>query len=61
MALKADPNDPDALFERGAQRIQAGDKDGARTDWLRTIELAPDSPAAEDARKALADLDVKVN
>lgn len=61
MALKADPNDPDALLERGTQRLQAGDKEGARTDWLRAIELAPDYPAADIARKDLADLDVKVN
>ncbi|HEY4161600.1 MAG TPA: tetratricopeptide repeat protein [Dongiaceae bacterium] len=61
MALKADPNDPDALLERGTQRNQAGDKDGARQDWLRTIELAPDSPTAEDARELLAQLDVKTN
>jgi tetratricopeptide (TPR) repeat protein len=61
LALKADPNDPDALLERGTQRAVAGDKAGARKDWMRTIELAPDSPAAEDAREALADLDVKAN
>jgi tetratricopeptide (TPR) repeat protein len=59
MALKADPNDPDALLERGTQRALAGDTEGARQDWLRTIEVAPDSPAAEDARADLADLDVK--
>jgi tetratricopeptide (TPR) repeat protein len=61
MALKADPNDPDALLERGTQRAEAGDKDGARTDWVKLIEIAPDSPAAEDARAGLADLDVKAN
>jgi len=61
MALKADPNDPDALLERGAQRAQAGDKDGARADWMQAIEIAPDSPAAADAREGLADLDVKAN
>jgi tetratricopeptide (TPR) repeat protein len=59
MALKADPNDPDALLERGTQRAQANDAAGARQDWLRVIEVAPDSPAAEDARADLADLDVK--
>jgi tetratricopeptide (TPR) repeat protein len=61
MALKADPNDPDALLERGMQRAEAGDKDGARADWVKLIEVAPDSPAAEDARAGLADLDVKAN
>jgi tetratricopeptide (TPR) repeat protein len=61
LALKADPNDPDALLERGTQRAQAGDKDGARQDWMKTIELAPDSPAADDARDSLANLDVKAN
>jgi tetratricopeptide (TPR) repeat protein len=61
LALKADPNDPDALLERGTQRAQAGDKDGARQDWMHTIEIAPDSPAADDARDGLAKLDVKAN
>lgn len=61
LALKADPNDPDALLERGSQRAESGDKDGARADWMKTIELAPDSPAAADARDGLAKLDVKAN
>ena len=61
MALKADPNDPDALLERGQQRAEAGDKDGARADWVKLIEVAPNSPAANDARDGLADLDVKAN
>jgi len=61
LALKADPNDPEALLERGTQRAEAGDKDGARADWMKTIELAPDSPAADDARDGLAKLDVKAN
>ena len=61
LALKADPNDPDALLERGTQRAQAGDRKGARADLLRVVEIAPDSPAAEDARAGLADLDVKTN
>jgi tetratricopeptide (TPR) repeat protein len=61
LALNADPNDPDALLERGTQRAEAGDKNGARADWLKTIEIAPDSPAADDARDGLAKLDVKTN
>jgi tetratricopeptide (TPR) repeat protein len=61
MALKADPNDPDALLERGTQRAEAGDKDGAREDWLKLIEIAPDSYAAEGARTGLAAIDVKTN
>jgi len=61
LALKADPNDPDALLERGTQRAESGDKDGARADWMKTIEIAPDSPAADDARDGLAKLDVKAN
>src|SRR3569623_50769 len=59
MALKADPSDPDALLERGTQRAESGDGDGARADWVKLIEIAPDSPAAEDARDGLAKLDVK--
>jgi tetratricopeptide (TPR) repeat protein len=61
MALKADPNDPDALLERGTQRAAAGDKDGARSDWLKLIEVAPDSYAAEGARTGLAAIDVQTN
>jgi tetratricopeptide (TPR) repeat protein len=61
MALKADPNDPDALLERGLQRAASGDRDGARSDWLRCIELAPESEAAADAQAGLAQLDVKTN
>jgi tetratricopeptide (TPR) repeat protein len=61
MALKTDPNDPDALLERGTQRAEAGDNDGARGDWLKLIEIAPDSDAAEGARTGLAAIDVKVN
>ena len=56
--LKADPNDPDALLERGTQRAEAGDKDGARGDWLKLLEVAPDSYAAEAARTGLAAIDV---
>jgi tetratricopeptide (TPR) repeat protein len=58
MALKADPSDPEALLERGTQRAEAGDKDGAREDWIRLIEVAPDSYAAEGARTGLAAIDV---
>jgi tetratricopeptide (TPR) repeat protein len=61
LALKADPNDPDALLERGTQRAEAGDKDGARADWVKLIEVAPDSFAAEGARTGLAAIDVKTN
>lgn len=61
MALKSDPNDPDALLERGTLRAEAGDTDGARADWLKLIEIAPDSYAAESARTGLAAIDVKTN
>jgi tetratricopeptide (TPR) repeat protein len=61
MALKADPDDPDALLERGTQRAEAGDKAGAREDWVKLIEIAPDSMAAEGARTGLAAIDVNAN
>lgn len=61
MALKTDPNDPDALLERGTQRAEAGDRDGARADWLKLLEVAPDSYAAEEARTGLAAIDVQAN
>lgn len=59
-ALAIDPNQPDALVELGAILVARGERDGARQAWLKAIDSAPDSPAAEAARGALERLDVKV-
>lgn len=58
-ALKLDADFPDALLERGMLRRLKGDDAGAREDWLRTIELAPEAAAADTARANLEKMDVK--
>ena len=58
-ALALDPDNPDALIELGMVRIATGDRDGARQAWLAAINAAPGSPAADTARTALEQLDVK--
>ncbi len=58
-ALKLDPDYPDALLERGMLRRLKGDDVGAREDWLRTIDLAPEAAAADTARANLEKMDVK--
>jgi tetratricopeptide (TPR) repeat protein len=60
LALTHAPNDPDALLERGMLRHLAGNKAGARADWLRVIALAEGTPMAETARANLTKLDAKV-
>lgn len=59
LALKAAPTDPDALLEHGIQLLAANDRDGARAEWLKVLQLAPHSDTAEDARKNLEALDIK--
>jgi tetratricopeptide (TPR) repeat protein len=58
-ALKIDPTLPDGLLERGNIRLEAGDRDGARRDWMAIIRLAPWSAPAEAARRYLEKIDVK--
>jgi len=58
-ALVLDPRYPDALLERGMLRRLEDNKAGAREDWLKAIEAAPDSPAADTARRNLEIMDVK--
>jgi len=47
-----------AYLERGNIRRLNGEKDEARKDWLEVIHLAPNSPAAEAARRNLEKLDI---
>jgi Flp pilus assembly protein TadD len=58
-ALKAEPDNPDALLEHGIQLLAAGDREGARGEWLKLLQTSPDVLAAEDARKNLEALDIK--
>lgn len=53
-ALARDPNHPEALLERGILKQLKGDTAGARRDWQRTVDTAPDSAAADLARQNLA-------
>jgi tetratricopeptide (TPR) repeat protein len=53
-ALELDPENAEALLERGILRQLAGDTEGARIDWERAIELAPHSAIADLALQNLA-------
>ena len=59
-ALSSSPDNPDGLLERGILRRLIGDDLGARSDWLEVTKLAPETPAAESARRNLERMDVKV-
>jgi len=41
------PDNAEALLERGILRQLRGDSGGARADWQRAIQLAPDTMAAD--------------
>ncbi|MFC7476005.1 tetratricopeptide repeat protein [Dankookia sp. GCM10030260] len=53
-ALRLAPENAEALLERGIIRQLRGDARGARADWERVIEVAPDSAAADLAQQNLA-------
>ncbi|CUW38511.1 Putative FOG: TPR repeat(Tetratricopeptide-like helica,65-237) [Magnetospirillum sp. XM-1] len=59
-ALVLDPTFPDALLERGIIRRLEDDQAGAREDWMKAINAAPESSAADTARRNLEMMDVKV-
>lgn len=60
-ALIRNPEAPEAYLERGIiHRLQKQDN-AARDDWLRVLELAPDSEAADFARANIEKMDVKVD
>jgi len=56
-ALALDPDDAEALLERGIQRQATGDLEGARHDWTRARDVDPNSEAAELATQNLTLLD----
>lgn len=58
-ALTHDTDNPDALVELGAVELLDGQRHAARQRWLRAINVAPASPAADAARRWLEKLDVK--
>ena len=53
-AIAIDPENAEALLERGILRERHDDWLGARRDWERAIELAPDSGTADLAEQNLA-------
>lgn len=53
-ALKRAGGDPAVQLEAGNIAAMDGDGAGAQTAWQRVVELAPGSPMADSARKALA-------
>ena len=59
LALALAPDLTEALIERGILRQMAGDQGGARADWLKVLETAPATAAADLARRHLEALDVK--
>ncbi len=58
-ALKLDPLYQDAWLESGILKRLAGDDAEARKAWLKVLEIAPSSPAADMARRNIELLDVK--
>jgi len=53
-ALALDPENPEALLERGILKQLRGDLAGARMDWQQVVLVAPGSPAADLAEQSLA-------
>jgi regulator of sirC expression with transglutaminase-like and TPR domain len=53
-ALTLDPDDPDALLERGILRQRMGDEAGARADWEHARAVDPNSTTADLAEQNLS-------
>lgn len=60
-ALQLDPENPEALLERGIIHRLQGNAAAARRDWLKLIQLHDGRPAAEDAKRNLEMLDLQVD
>ena len=59
-ALDMDPHYADALVERGAMKLEAGDVKGARADWQVILATQPRSPAADEARQRIEQLELNL-
>jgi tetratricopeptide (TPR) repeat protein len=57
-ALKLDPDYTEALLERGILHRMKGDDKAAREDWLRVVDLQPESGPADTARRNIEKMDV---
>jgi tetratricopeptide (TPR) repeat protein len=53
-AFAIEVENAEAFLERGIIRQLQGNAEGARSDWSRALELAPDSPTADLAAQNLA-------
>lgn len=53
-ALRLEPDNAEALLERGIIRQIQGNGTGARADWERVIEIAPNGSAADLAAQNMA-------
>jgi tetratricopeptide (TPR) repeat protein len=60
-SVKLDPGLVAGWLELGNIKRLSQDDAGARKAWLKVIELAPDSAAADDARDNIATLDVHID
>ncbi|HLN23176.1 MAG TPA: hypothetical protein VK558_04245, partial [Patescibacteria group bacterium] len=58
-ALTIDPHYQDAWLESGMLKRLNDDSRGARADWMKVLEIAPTSPAGDDARRNIELLDVR--
>lgn len=58
-ALQLDPLNQDAWLESGILKRLSSDDAAARKAWLKVLEIAPSSPAADMARRDIELLDVK--
>ncbi|HVI53245.1 MAG TPA: hypothetical protein VM661_18705 [Candidatus Sulfotelmatobacter sp.] len=58
-AKKLDPLYQDAWLESGMIKRLKGDDAGARQDWLKLLEIAPNSVSADTARRNIEMLDVE--
>lgn len=56
-ALQRSADDASVQLEAGNIAATDGDADGAKAAWTQAVKLAPGSPMAADARKALAQFD----
>jgi tetratricopeptide (TPR) repeat protein len=56
-AIGINPNFADAYLERGTLRAMKNDYDGARQDWKKAEELAPDTYVSQQAKANTAQLD----
>jgi len=59
-AFALNPNHREALLERGNLKMEMGDGEGARQDWIKYLSLYPEGAGADSIRRNLEILDVNV-